>query len=263
MECKKEYIAIVGFGTIGKEIYKALAKKKLKNLCLVGIMDIIKPKSIPGKCKWVNDIKELINLRPNLIIESASVDVLKAIAEPILKKGIDLMPLSVAAFAEKNFERKIKKIIENSKSSILIPSGAIGCLDNITAACTGKLTKIVLTQRKPAKAILPENKAEKLTKEKIIARGTAREIASKFPKTSNIAAALALSGPGMDNVIVQIVADPKANRNSVNLNVEGDFGNLKLNLFNRPTSNLQTSKLAYMSVIAALERRINNFVCPA
>jgi aspartate dehydrogenase len=96
-----------------------------------------------------------------------------------------------------------------------------------------------------------------------IRSGTAREIALKFPKTSNIAAALALSGPGLDNVIVQIVADPEAVQNSVNLIVEGDFGKLNLDLFNQPTANLRTSKLAYMSVIAALERRVGNVICPA
>jgi aspartate dehydrogenase len=171
MKHKKENIAIVGYGTIGKEIYRALNKKKFNNFCLVGIMDIVQPKSRPRKCEWVSDIKDLIKLKPNLIIESAGVDVLKEIAEPILKKGIDLMPLSVAAFAEKKFERHIKKIISNSRGRIFMPSGAIGCLDNITAACTGKLTKIVLTQRKPSKAVLPEDKAAKLSKEKIISRG--------------------------------------------------------------------------------------------
>jgi aspartate dehydrogenase len=263
MKNNKENIAIVGYGTIGKEIYKALIKKKFSNFFLVGIMDIVQPELRNPSFRWVDNINDLIKLEPDLIIESAGADVLKAIAEPVIKEGIDLMPLSVAAFAEKKFEDHIKKIMSKSSSSILLPSGAIGCLDNITAACTGKLANVVLTQRKPSKAILPEHEAAKLTKEKVISRGTAREIALKFPKTSNIAAALALSGPGLDNVIVEIVADPKAKQNSVNLYAEGDFGKLNLTLFNKPTANLSTSKLAYMSIIAALERRIGNVICPA
>ena len=71
------------------------------------------------------------------------------------------------------------------------------------------------------------------------------------------------SGPGLDNVMVQIIADPKAKHNSAKLLIEGDFGKLKLDLFNKPTANPRTSKLSYMSIIAALERRSGNYTFPA
>jgi len=104
---KKESIGLIGFGAIGKDIYHKISKNFIDGYKIIGIFSKdINESKIKQNLKCYS-LTELLKKKPNLIIESASVEALKEYAEIILKKGIDFLCLSVCGFADKAFFNRI------------------------------------------------------------------------------------------------------------------------------------------------------------
>ena len=253
---KNEKIGILGFGAIGKEIYKKISNKTIDGYSITGVFsDDIKDKNLPNKIKCYS-FKELLKKKPDIIIEAASVKACTIYAEKILKEKIDFVCLSVCSFASEPFFKKIFSLTKKIKNKIYIPTGAISGLDAISSASLSKeLKNVKLTQRKPPKALMSTLEAKKIKKEKILLRSTARKICKKFPKNSNIAATLAICGVGFDKTKVVVIADPKIKKNNAEIEASGNFGNLKVKLENNPSENPKTSRLTAMSVILTLNKR--------
>ena len=256
-----EKIGLIGFGSIGKEIYKKISKQFSKDYKVVGIFsdDLDKNKIINNlKCLTFED---LIKKKPNIIIEAASVEASQNYTERILKNKIDFICLSVCCFANKNFFRKIFFLTKKLKNKVYIPTGAISGLDAISSASLSKeLKNVKLIQRKPPKALLSNLESRKIKREKILLESTARKICKKFPKNSNIAATLSICGLGFDKTKVIVIADPKVKKNIAEIEASGKFGKLKVILENNPTSNPKTSRLTAMSVILSLDKRKRSFL---
>ena len=258
---KNERIGIIGFGSIGQEIYKKISKKIIKGYSIVGIFsDDIDSKNISKKIKC-KSFEELLKKRPNIIIEAASVKACKDYAEKILIKRIDFICLSVCSFADKSFFIKIFSLNKKIKNKIYIPTGAISGLDAISAASLSKeLRNVKLIQRKPPKALMSGIESKKIKKEKILLKSTARKVCKEFPKNSNIAATLAICGIGFDKTKVIVIADPKVKKNIAEIEALGKFGKLRVILENNPSSNPKTSRLTAMSIILSLNKRKSSFL---
>ena len=258
---KNEKIGIIGFGVIGQEIYKKISKNLVKGYEVVGVFsDDIESKKISTiiKCK---SVENLLKKKPDIIIEAASVEACKCYAKKILENKIDFVCLSVCAFADKSFFKKILFLTKKLRNKVYIPTGAIAGLDAIKAASLSKeLQYVKLIQRKPPKALLPVSESKKINKEVILSRSTARTICKKFPKNSNIAATLSICGVGFDKTKVIIIADPKVKKNIAEIKASGKFGSLKIVLENNPTINPKTSRLTAMSVILSLDKRKGYFL---
>ncbi|MEM2518268.1 MAG: aspartate dehydrogenase domain-containing protein, partial [Candidatus Bathyarchaeia archaeon] len=76
-----------------------------------------------------------------------------------------------------------------------------------------------------------------------------------FPANVNVAATLSLAGIGAEKTVVRVVADPTISRNIHEIEVKGDFGELRVHVENVPSAeNPKTSFLAALSAIATLKR---------
>jgi aspartate dehydrogenase len=75
------------------------------------------------------------------------------------------------------------------------------------------------------------------------------------PKTTNVAAAVALAGLGFDRTRSVVVADPRLSANRTILTARGRFGSLRVELDNVPSPNPRTSLLVAYSVLATLRRQ--------
>jgi len=258
---KNERIGLIGFGAIGKEVYKKISKKIINGYDVVGIFsNDIESTNISKKIKCTS-FEELLKKKPNIIIEAASVEACKDYAEKILRNKIDLICLSVCSFADQNFFKKIFSLTKKINNKLYIPTGAVSGLDAIASASLSKELKYVkLIQRKPPKALLSVLELRKIKKEKILSRSTARKACNEFPKNSNIAATLAICGIGFDKTKVIVIADPKVKKNIAEIEAMGKFGKLKVILENNPSSNPKTSRLTAMSVILSLDKRKSSFL---
>ena len=143
-----------------------------------------------------------------------------------------------------------------------MPSGAVGALDVLGAAAEDGLDEVVIEQRKPPRTLLPVDEADALTEPRVVFDGTVTEVVSLYPKTTNVAAAVALAGLGFDATRARVVADPSLRANQALLTARGSFGELALRLDNVATANPRTSAITAQSVVAALRRLVSPLVVP-
>jgi aspartate dehydrogenase len=142
---------------------------------------------------------------------------------------------------------------------LLIPSGAIAGLDGIKSACEGRVDRVTMTTRKPPEALegapyLIERgiSLRGLAEQREVFRGSAREACRGFPANVNVSAAVSLAGIGPDRTEIRIVAVPGFTRNSHDVEVEGEFGELRISIRNVPSENPRTGKLTALSILRTI-----------
>lgn len=183
----------------------------------------------------------------DLVIETASPQAVVEIVPQILERGKDVIVMSVGALMDPVLRDQLENIAKENNSRIYAPSGAIVGLDGIKAASIGKIREVSLITRKPPKSL-----GITAQKEKVLYEGTAKDAVLKFPMNINVAAALSIACG--KEVNVKIIADPTVDRNSHEVHVVGDFGELKTTTENmRCAINPKTSVLAAYSAIKLLK----------
>ena len=211
-----------------------------------------------GQHPIVTDASALIDAKPDMVIEAASQEAVRAHVPTLLRAGLDVMVLSSGALADAETEQTIRTAAQ-TKARALIPAGALPGIDGLAAAKTAGLDRVTLTSTKPAKAWRGTPAEEMidlagLSEAKVFFEGTAREAASTFPKNANVAATAALAGVGFDETAVRLVADPAGTQNTHHLKAEGAFGTMDVSIQNNPApDNPKTSHMAALSVLRAIE----------
>jgi aspartate dehydrogenase len=260
-------LGLIGCGSIGSAVVKAIAKGSLPGIELVGATDageIDRAAKVTAAAHrpFFADVPALLNTKPDLVLEAASVDAVRSYAAGILECGADLMMVSVGALADAEFCARLMDQAKREGRRIYVPSGAIGGLDIIKAAIFGGLEECKLTTTKPPRALAGAPYViergmdlESIREATIIFEGSAREAARFFPQNLNVAAAVSLAGLGLEKTTVRIIADPAATRNVHEVFVRGEFGEATIRLVNQPSlDNPKSSRLASLSVIATLQR---------
>jgi aspartate dehydrogenase len=196
-------------------------------------------------------IQSLIQSNIDLVVEAATIEVVKDHAAAILKSGKDLVLSSVGALADVNFYQNLEGICRESSTKIHLPSGAIGGLDVLKASkSNGELESVSIITRKPPQA-LPGAPADR---EHVMFEGTANEAIELFPKNINVSIILSLAGLGPNQTGVKIISDPTVRKNSHSIEATGSFGKLSLSVENDPMpNNPKTSYLAALSVLSVLK----------
>ena len=199
-----------------------------------------------------------------LAMAMASTDAQKA-ALAMLKAtfdaGKDLMLISVGALV------RHPEIMDRSRATgcrLLMPSGAIIGLDGIKSASVGHLDHVTMTSRKSPAALdgapyIIEHEIDLwgLTEETEVFSGSATEAAVGFPANLNISVAVSFAGIGPDRTTVKLVAVPGLGRNCHDIEVEGEFGLMRLHLENIPSENPKTGKLTAMSIIRTIQQAVD------
>ncbi|AGB04562.1 aspartate dehydrogenase [Aciduliprofundum sp. MAR08-339] len=232
-------IGIIGCGAIAHEI-----AKHRDDVAALYDMDCNKCKDLPGfLCK---DIDSLIS-RSDLIIEAASPSAVKEYAEKIIEAGKDLLIMSVGGLADDDFRAKIFRMAREMGVRIYLPAGAIGGIDIIRSARMAGIRKAKIMSTKNSKTLGVDCKERTL-----VFKGSAKEAIKRFPKSTNVTVLLSIA-TGVD-VEVEVYADPKAERNTHEIHLEGEFGEAVIRVSNNPSkSNPRTSYLAALSPLEVLD----------
>jgi aspartate dehydrogenase len=249
-------VGLIGLGAIGRGVLRLL--RTTDDVELVGAL-VADPRKSRGQGTppICGALDQLLETRPEVIVELAGHAALGCYGPPILRAGIDLIVVSVGALADPDVERAIVEAARAGGSRVIVASGAIGALDAIaSAAVCGGLTRVTHTTRKPARALLEPAEAAHLKEARELFRGSAREGALRFPESINVAAAVSLAGIGLDRTEVRVIADPSVDRNSHEVVAQGEFGDLRFEIRNIPSDdNPRTGRLVAMSIVHALRRR--------
>lgn len=248
-------VGILGCGAIANIITDFALKEKLDiDLSYFYDFDIHKAKKLASyvdgtAVKNINDMLDHVDL----VIEAASPQAVREFIPQILKKGKDVIMMSLGALMDPGFKNHLEKIAQKNNSKIYAPSGAIAGLDCIKAASIGKIHNVSLITRKSPKSL-----GISTDNETIIFEGKASDAVLKFPKNINVAATLSIAyGKDVD---VKIIADPAVDQNCHEIHVIGDFGELKTITQNKKcTTNPKTSVLAAYSAIKLL-KSLNDYI---
>jgi aspartate dehydrogenase len=258
-------IGLIGYGTIGRVLSKAIEDGKAGPVRLVAVKDMDKEapfEPTAGGPTYTDDIQAFLATDMQVVVEAASQAVLKEYAHLVLRSRRDLVAMSVGAFSDEVFLRDIMDLSSRCASRLFIPSGAIGGLDVLSAACIDEIHEVTLTTTKPPRALKgvrstldPDLDLDTLTEPTCIYDGPAEEAVVRYPKNVNVAAALSMAGVGFTRTMVRIIADPRAQRNMHRIEAKGNFGELTLELKLHPSpSNPKTTYLAALSVVRLVKK---------
>ena len=266
---KRYKVAIVGSGALASVIAQALSKELSKEYELLGVFSGRLENALKFgekfNCKAYKNLDEIIEGNPDYVIEAASPDVIKDIGIKILQNGINLIPLSVGAFADKEFYKKVEQAAIDNNSRVHLPSGAVGGFDVLRASMLMEDVEVsIVTEKSPESLngapflngrLLSEDKVEE------VFSGAAKQAIELFPKNVNVAVATALATTGVDNTLTVIRSIPKMSSNKHEIQLTGDTIKVTVVIESSPSvNNPKSSTLAAYSVIALLKNLVSPIV---
>ncbi len=204
----------------------------------------------------------LVAARPDVVVEAASHDAVREHAEALLEQGIALIVLSGGALVDDALRARLERAAAKSGALLYVPSGGIGGLDALKAACAAGADEVSIAVTKPPAAWKDIAYVERLGLDLdrlagpvTLFEGTAREGVPHFPANVNIAAVLALAGIGFDRTRLKVVADPSLRFNTHFIRVKGRTGTIDLRFESVPSpDNPKTAMLACYSALAAFRQ---------
>lgn len=254
-------VGIAGLGTVGKALAKAIdAGLPGVTLSAVAVRDPVSAGQWLQELSRAPDIVSFDDMPKHcdVLVECAPAHLLPAIAEPMLRAGKVVVPLSIGALLN---HMHLIDVARDNGGQIHVPTGALLGLDAVTAAAQGSIKSVRMITRKPVKGLLGapylvDNgiDIEHLTEPLRIFVGTPRDAATGFPANLNVAVALSLAGIGPDKTTLEIWADPQLERNTHTIVVEADSASFTMTIENIPSANPKTGRITALSVIALLQK---------
>jgi len=259
-------VGIIGGGTIARLFVEHIRRGDLGRARVVAIAGrnersrgraVAKAFRVP----FVTGPRALLAKKPDVVVEAASHEAVREYGEPLLKKGIAFIALSCGALCDDALRKRLERAAQKGGGLLSVPSGGIGGLDALKAACIAGVDEVTIAVTKPPAAWKGIPYVEKLGVDldrldgpRVLFDGTARAGVPHFPANVNIAAALSLAGIGFDRTRLKVVADPALKYNTHFIDVAGKTGRFSIKLENVPSpENPKTAWLACYSALAALK----------
>src|SRR5579862_818766 len=119
----------IGYGTIAKRVQEYIAQHSPGQVKIVAaiVRDVDKPRP-EGAPRIVATLDELLAERPEVVVEAGGHDALAAYGPAVLRAGVDLLMVSVGAFARQGLMEEIVSAAKDGHARARIASGAIGAL---------------------------------------------------------------------------------------------------------------------------------------
>lgn len=259
-------VALIGGGTIARLVLEHVKRGDLGDTKVVAMLgrsatSRARPIAETHGVPFVTTLDELLAKGPEVIVEAASHAAVRDYAERILECGVALIVMSGGALCDDALRDKLERAAGASGALLYVPSGGIGGLDALKAACVAGVDSVTIAVTKPPAAWKGIAYVERLgvdldalSEARVLFDGTAREGVPHFPANVNIAAVLALAGVGFDRTRLKVVADPALTYNTHYIEVRGASGNVSVKLESVPApDNPKTAWLACYSALAALQ----------
>lgn len=257
-----QQVTLVGFGAIGRSLFQRMQAQPA-----VRITHIVVPQAFveqaradaAGRAEVVTEVP----VDTELLVECAGHSALTEHVLPALARGIECAVLSIGALSEPGLPEQLAEAARQGGTQVHLLSGAIGGIDAIAAARLAGLSDVTYIGRKPPGSWsgTPADEAfdlKAITEPTVILRATAREAARLYPKNANVAATISLAGLGLDQTQVQLVADPTVTENIHEIEVRGEFGEMRVTMRGKPLAdNPKTSALTVLSALRFLHNRVS------
>lgn len=204
-----------------------------------------------------NTYQELLQRKPNYIVEGTNPQAVKDILEDTLNSKINVILLSIGALADTNYYNKIKELCIKNNVRIHLASGAIAGFQVLQTAGLMGITKSQLTNTK-GPAALKKTSLYKEEMEKCDTKafyGSAYDAILNLPTGINVGVATALATSGVNDTKILIQTKPDFIGDSQCIDIEcNDEIKAHLDVYSK------TSDIAGYSVVALLRNLISPIV---
>ncbi len=195
------------------------------------------------------------------VAECASHVAVRDHGPAILQAGCDFVVISIGALADDDLRGRLIDAATGGGARLVLPSGAVGGVDALSAARLSGLESVVYSGSKPPKAWRGTQAEtvldlDALTQPTVFFEGSARAAALTYPFNANVAATLALAGLGLDTTQVRLIADPTITNNVHEFTARSACGDTTIRLDGRVSPvNPKTSLMAGYSIARELINR--------
>lgn len=212
-------LVIVGCGRLAHIVVDALLNGLLPEYELIGVYSrtgsktklIVDKMEQHGKsCYGCSSLSELLALKPDYLVETASPAAMKELVLPALENGTSIVTLSIGALADADLYQKVINAGKANGTRIYIASGATGGFDVLrTATLMGNASARFFNEKNPGAIRRASVYDPSLENEKrIVFSGTATEAIKIFPTGLNVSVAASLASVGPDNMQVSMQTTP-------------------------------------------------------
>ena len=130
--------AIAGCGRLGRIVAKAWHDGLLPEYVLCGTYSRTYGHALALAseygCKACGSVDELLDMSPDIVVETASPAAMKEMALPLLAGGVSIVSLSIGALADNAFYQEVSEAAISSGAKIYVASGATGGFDVLQTA---------------------------------------------------------------------------------------------------------------------------------
>ena len=250
-------LVIVGCGYLAEIVADALVGGLLPEYDLVGVYSrtVSKAERIVDKmqqhgrsCVACATLEELLALKPDYLVESASPAAMKALALPTLKNGTSIVTLSIGALADTAFYQEVIDVAKANGTRVYIASGATGGFDVLrTATLMGNASARFFNEKgqyalRRSAVYDPSLETEK----RIVFSGTAREAIGVFPTGLNVSVAASLASVGPEDIQVTMQSTPGFRGDTQRVEIKNDQVHAVVDVYSA------TSEIAGWSVVSTL-----------
>jgi aspartate dehydrogenase len=253
-------LGLIGHGAIARHLLAALDDGGLQDVEVPAVLVRRERDARLGSREITNDAARFLRHRFDAVLECAGHDAVRHHAERVLASGADLLVTSVGAFVDDDLFARVRRAAEAAGRRLILPSAGIGALDIVSAAAVGGLNEVVVTVRKDAASwrgtiAAESHDLDRLAGPVVLYDGPVREGARRYPQNVNIAAAVALSGIGLDRTRLVIIADPTIAAHQVEIAARGAFGSFRFAEDVIPSvENPKTGRLVAMALVKTVRQ---------
>lgn len=259
-------VAFVGWGAINSRVGELLEKRGTR-IEIVGIAtNHGLHEAVSKNVTFLNDPASLAAVEPTLVVEAASRSAVEMWAPSALRCAKAMIVTSTSALRDICLLTRLCRIAETHGSRLLLPSGAIGGLDALGAAAMISVDEVVHEITKPPEAWIGTVAEQQvnihgLSQRRVLFEGTARHAADQYPQNANATVLTSLTGIGLDQTKVLLVADPSVKCNQHRITARGAFGSLEVLLKNEPLkTNPKSSELTALSLVRMIEQEMSSLI---
>jgi len=228
-------VVVTGTGAIGRAVSEALLTGGVPGCTLAATL---------GSASTEAEIDAAL-AAADVLVEATTVEAARTVVPRAVARGIDVVVCSCGLLARP----EVVDQLVLGPGRVVLPPGALGGFDVLTAATRAGAEDAVVrhttTKRPGALGVI-----DRLDGPVEVFRGTAREAALAYPRTSNSSVALAFATLGLDRVEVVVVADPAAEQTRHVVTFSSPVGDYELSFANAVDSDSggRTSRITAWSV---------------
>ena len=251
-------LALVGCGKLSDIVVDAFLSGLLPDYKIVGAFSrtrektqrlVEKIKAHSGDmCAACISLEELLALKPDYIVETASPAAMKELVLPALQNGSSVVTLSIGAFSDEQFYEEVKQTARDNNTRVYLASGAIGGFDVLrTVSLMGNCEASIATEKGADSLKGTSVYSDDLqTGQRKVFEGNAQEAIALFPTRVNVAVAAALASVGPRNMKVSVTSTPDYVGDNHRIEINSDQVHAVIDVYSR------TAQIAGWSLVNTL-----------